>query len=64
MADSINYTGDLPRYVLRSEQCRFASTNYLREQFKISTDNRSLKIAFAMSVIETVWEFLNTLTMQ
>ena len=33
-------------------------------QFEISTDNRSIKIAFAMSVIEKVGEFLNTLTMQ
>ena len=30
----------------------------------MSTDNRSIKIAFAMSVIEKVGEFLNTLTMQ
>ena len=58
MADGINYTGDLSRYVLyrlfdnltgqillkcwRSKQCRFASNNYSREQFKISTDNRSI----------------------
>ena len=28
----------------------------------MSTDNRSIKIAFAMSVIEKVGEFLNTLT--
>ena len=52
MTDGISYTGDLPRYVLD------------REQFEISTDNRSIKIAFAMSVIEKVGEFLNTLTMQ
>ena len=75
MADSFNYTGDLPRYVLdrlfdnltdkrRSEQCRFASNNYSREQFEVSTDNRSIKIAFAMSVIEKVGELLNTLTTQ
>ena len=48
----------------RSEQCRFASNNYLREQFKISTDNRSIKIAVAMSVIEKVGELFNTLTTQ
>ena len=48
----------------RSEQCWFASNNYSREQFKISTDNRSIKIAFAMLVIERVGEFLNTLAMQ
>ena len=30
----------------------------------MSTDNRSIKIAFAMSVIDKVGEFLNTLTMQ
>ena len=30
----------------------------------MSTDSRSIKIAFAMSVIEKVGEFLNTLTMQ
>ena len=30
----------------------------------MSTDNRSILIAFAMSVIEKVGEFLNTLTMQ
>ena len=72
MADGINYTGDLLRYVLdrlllkcwRSEQCRSASNNYSREQFEISTDSRSIKITFAMSVIEKVGEFLNTLTMQ
>ena len=43
---------------------RFASNNYSREQFKISTDSQSIKIAFAMSVIEKVGEFMNTLTMQ
>ena len=69
MADGINYTGDLQRYVLdrlfdnltdksllkfwRSEQCRFASNNYSREQLRKQ-----------LSVIEKVWEFLNTLTMQ
>ena len=30
----------------------------------MSTDNRSIKIAFAMSVIEKVGEFLNTVMMQ
>ena len=80
MADGINYTGDLLRYVLdrlfdsltdksywkcwRFEQCRSASNNYSREQFEMSTDSRSIKIAFAMSVIAKVGEFLNTLTMQ
>ena len=29
----------------------------------MSTDNQSIKIAFAMSVIEKVGEFLNTMTM-
>ncbi len=51
MADGINYTGDLPRYVLdhlfdnltdKSEQCRYASNNHLRGQVEISTDNRSI----------------------
>ncbi len=80
MADGINYTGDLPRYVLdrlfdnltdksvlkcwRSEQCRYASNNHSRDQVEISTDNRSINITFAMSVIEKVGDFLNTLTMQ
>ena len=30
----------------------------------MSTDTRSIKIAFAISVIEKVGEFVNTLTMQ
>ena len=30
----------------------------------MSTDNLGIKITFAMSVIEKVEEFLNTLTMQ
>ena len=30
----------------------------------MSTDNRSIKIAFAMSVIQKVEEFLNTLMLQ
>ena len=47
----------------RSEQCRFASNNYSWERFKISTDNRSIKIVFAMSILEKVGDFLNTLTM-
>ena len=82
MADGINYTGDLSRYVLDRLVDNLTDKSYLnvddrnnvdllriitwysREQLEVSTDNRSIKIAFAMSVIEKVGEFFNTLTMQ
>ena len=80
MADGINYTGDLPRYVLDRSFDNLTNKSYWKvddrnnvdflriitrgSNLEISTDNRSIKIAFAMSVIEKVGEFLNTLTMQ
>ncbi len=80
MADVINYTGAICRVMFetvyliiwrtnRTEMLTIGimsicSNNYSREHFEISTDNRSIKIAFAMSVIEKVGEFLNTLTTQ
>ena len=50
--------------LLNLVKCRSASNNYSREQFEMSTDGRSIKITFAMSVIAKVGEFLNTPTMQ
>ena len=80
MADGINYTGDLPRYVLDSLFDNLTDKSYW------NVDNRNnvdllwiithgsnskcqltigiFSIAFAMSVIEKVGKFLNTLTMQ
>ena len=54
MANGINYTGDLQRYVLDrlfdnltdkcwpSKQSRYASNNHSRDQVDISTDNQSI----------------------
>ena len=46
LLDHFSTTGRCSGQILlkcwRSEQCWFASNNYLREQFEISTDNRSI----------------------
>ena len=80
MANSINCTGDLPRYVLDSLFYNLTDKSYwnvddrnnvnlLRIITRGSKSNFQLTIgvfaiAFAISVIEKIGEFLNTLTMQ
>ena len=80
MADGINYTGDLPRYVLDRLYDNLTdksdwnvddrnNVDLLRiiargSNSKFQLTIRVFSIAFAMSVIEKVGEFLNTLTMQ
>ena len=49
---------------IRTMSICFEYLPYSREQFEMSSDSRSIKIAFAMSVVAKVGEFLNTLTMQ
>ncbi len=80
MADGINYTGDLPHYVLDRLFDNLTDKYYRNvddlnnvDLLRIITHGSNSKfqltigvfsIAFAMSVIEKVGEFLNTLTMQ
>ena len=80
MAEGINYTGDLPRYVLGrlfdhlTDKCDWTvddrnNVDLLRiitrgTKSKFQLTIRVFLIAFAMLVIEKVAEFLNTLTMQ
>ena len=80
MADGINYTGCLPRYVLDHFFDNLTdksywnvddrnNVNFLRiftrgTKSKFQLTIRVFSIAFAMSVMEKVAEFLNTLTMQ
>ena len=80
MADRINYTGDLPRYVLDrlfenlTDECYWNvddrnNVHLLRiitcgSNSKFQLTIGVLSIAFAMLVIEKVGEFLNTLTIQ
>ena len=80
MADGINYTGDLPRYVLDRLFDNLMDKSYWNiddrnnvDLLRIITRGSNSKfqltigvfsIAFAMSVIEKVGQFLNTLTMQ
>ncbi len=68
MADGINYTGDLSPYVLDRFVDNLTDKSYLNVDDRNNVDLiriiKSIKIAFAMSVIEKVGEFLNTLTMQ
>ena len=81
MADSINYTGDLPRYVLDHLFDNLTDKSYWNVDDRNNVDLRRIitrgtkskfqltigvfLIAFAMSVIEKVAEFLNiTLKMQ
>ena len=80
MADGINYTGDLPRYVLDRLFDNLTEKSYWNvddrnnvDLLRIITRGSNSKfqltigvfsIAFAMSVIGKVGEFLNTLRMQ
>ena len=80
MTDGINYTGDLPRYVLVRLFDNLTDKSYWNvdnwnnvDLLRIITRGSNSKcqltigvfsIAFAMSVIEKSGEFLNTLTMQ
>ena len=80
MADGINYTGDLPRYVLDRLFDNLTGKSYwnvddrnnvdllriitCRSNSKFQLTIGIFSIAFAMSVIEKVGEFLNALTMQ
>ena len=80
MADSINYTGDLPRYVLVRLFDNLTNKSYWNvdnrnnvDLLRIITRGSNSKcqltigvfsIAFAMLAIEKIGEFLNTLMMQ
>ena len=80
MADGINYTGDLPRYVLVRLFDNLTDKSYWNvdnrnnvDLVRIITRASNSKcqltivvfsIAFAMSAIEKIGEFLNTLMMQ
>ena len=80
MADGINYTGDLPRYVLNRLFDNLTDKSYWNvddrnnvDMVRIITREAKSKfqltigvfsIAFVMSVIEKFTEFLNTLTMK
>ena len=80
MADGINYTGDLPRYVLVRLFDNLTDKSYWNvdnrnnvDLVRIITRGSNSKcqltigvfsIAFAMSAIEKIGEFLNTLMMQ
>ena len=80
MADGINYTGDLPRYVLDRLFDNLTNKSYWNvddrnnvDMLRITTRETNSKfqltigvfsIAFVMSVIEKFTEFLNTLAMK
>ena len=80
MADGINYTGDLPHYVLHRLFDNLMDKSYWNiddrknvDMLRIITREANWKfqltiwvfsIAFVMSVIEKLTEFMNTLTMK
>ena len=80
MADGINYTGDLPRYVLDRLFDNLTNKSYWNVDNRNNVDMlwiitretkskfqltiRVFSIAFVMSVVEKFTEFLNTRTMK
>ena len=76
MADGINYTGDLPRYVLdRLFEKSYSNVDDRKNVDVLQIITRETKskiqltigvfsVAFVMSVIENITEFLSTLMMK